>query len=90
MHIAYILQFTNVYLFIFFKKRIMNMNYKYVSMQKIILLMIIAFLHLINLSNKLNISWEDVLIQFVFIKIILDNQKKCKNNHYKQKKSFLH
>ena len=86
MHIAYtILQFTNVYLFIF-KKRIMNMNYKCVSsMQKIILLMIIAYLHLINLSNKLNISWDDVLIQFVFIKIILDNQKKCKNNHYKQK-----
>ena len=66
------------------------MNYKYVSMQKIILLMITAHLHLINLSNKLNISWDDVLIQFVFIKIILDNQKKCKNNHYKQKKSFLH
>ena len=64
------------------------MNYKYVSMQKIILLMITALLHLINLSNKLNISWEDVLIQFVFIKIILDNQKKCKNNHYKQKKVF--
>ena len=75
MHIAYtILQYTNVYLFIFFKKRIMNMNYKYVSMQKIILLMITVLLHLINLSNKL-VSW-DVLIQFVFLKIILDNQKK--------------
>ena len=67
------------------------MNYKCVSsMQKIILLMITALLHLINLSNKLNISWDAVLIQFVFIKIILYNQKKCKNNHYKQKKSFLH
>ena len=63
------------------------MNYKCVSsMQKIILLMITALLHLINLSNKLNISWDDVLIQFVFIKIILDNQKKCKNNHYSKKK----
>ena len=98
MHIAYtILQFTNVYLFIF-KKRIMNMNYKCVSsMQKIILLMIIAYLHLINLSNKLNISWEDVLIQFVFInsfslirkyaKIIIINknliESRCLNNGMK-------
>ena len=64
------------------------MNYKCVSsMQKIILLMIIAYLHLINLSNKLNISWDDVLIQFVFIKIILDNQKKC-NSNYNKKKYF--
>ena len=37
------------------------------SVSEMLLLMIIAYLHLINLSNKLNISWEDVLIQFVFI-----------------------